>query len=235
MATPKRSAQYESEPVLPRIVSTHPRFPAIEGVRVRPQRNPQRSHGFGGFSMFKSLKNGGAYIHCTSRPELCLAYFCEFDPDVAWFCEQAITMVYRLEGRARHYTPDVVAIKEGSLIAIEAKTAAGARDEKWTRREPYIRAAFEKLLIGFHLVTTDELYVEPRLSNVRRLLEYRLRSVPDCAENVRAYVGLHGPQRCGKLCRALAVREFDIRVIIAHGLLTADVGVSFDEQVLVSC
>lgn len=103
----------------------------------------------------------------------------------------------------REYTPDFVALtKDGRLLIIDAKAHRFARDEKWTRREPFIRAAYSKEF-GAELIVwmEDDLRAEPRLSNARTLYRHRFEPQDKSAElEVRRLLMLHGGSTIGRLC-----------------------------------
>ena len=106
----------------------------------------------------------------------------------------------------REYTPDFVALtKDGRLLIIDAKAHRFATDEKWTSREPFIRAAYTKEF-GAELIVwmEDDLRAEPRLSNARTLYRHRFERQDKSAElEVRRLLMLHGSSTIGRLCNEI--------------------------------
>lgn len=111
-------------------------------------------------------------------------------------------------GQDKHkYTPDFVALtKDGRLLIIDAKASRFASDEKWTKREPFIRAAYRKEYGADLLVWTEfDLKAEPRLSNARKLYRHRFQPADISAElSVRKELEEHGASTIGRLCDEIA-------------------------------
>lgn len=110
-------------------------------------------------------------------------------------------------GQDKHeYTPDFVALtKDGRLLIIDAKASRFANDEKWTKREPFIRDAYRKEY-GAELIVWDEftLRAEPRLSNARKLYRHRFQPTDLSAElGVRRVLADHGTSTIGRLCEEI--------------------------------
>jgi hypothetical protein len=111
-------------------------------------------------------------------------------------------------GQNKHeYTPDFVALtKDGRLLIIDAKACCFANDEKWTKREPFIRAAYREEF-GAELLVWNEfdLKAEPRLSNARKLYRHRFQPADFSAElSVRKALEEHGASTIGRLCEVIA-------------------------------
>ncbi|MBU2326090.1 MAG: hypothetical protein KJ755_01835 [Alphaproteobacteria bacterium] len=107
-------------------------------------------------------------------------------------------------GQNRHeYTPDFAALtKDDRLLIIDAKARKFATDERWTRREPYIRDTYWK---SFHaeliLWMEGDLQAEPRLSNARTRYRHRFELKDKSAElDVRRSLMLRGESTIGGLC-----------------------------------
>ncbi|MBV7259355.1 hypothetical protein [Erythrobacter crassostreae] len=111
-------------------------------------------------------------------------------------------------GQDKHeYTPDFVALtKDGCLSIIDAKASRFANDEKWTKREPFIRAAYQRDFGAEFLVWNEfDLRAEPRLSNARKLYRHRFQPADLSAElSVRKAIESHGTSTIGRLCEEIA-------------------------------
>jgi hypothetical protein len=107
-------------------------------------------------------------------------------------------------GQDKHeYTPDFVALtKDGRLLIIDAKASRFANDKKWTKREPFIRAAYREEFGAELLVWTEhELKAEPRLSNARSLYRHRFEPRDKTAElDARRSLSVLGEATIGRLC-----------------------------------
>lgn len=111
----------------------------------------------------------------------------------------------------REYTPDFVALtRDERLLVIDAKATRFAAGEKWTSREPYIRAAYRSDHNAELIVWTEqELEAEPRLSNARTM--YRHRHAPaDGSCEFAIYRELEerecGTSSIGRLCDTVSSR-----------------------------
>lgn len=110
-------------------------------------------------------------------------------------------------GQSKHqYTPDFAArTKDDRLLIIDTKASKFAADEKWTKREPFIRAAYDKEF-GAELIVWMEgdLRAEPRLSNARTLYRHRFEPQDKSAElEVRRLLMPHGGSTIGRLCQEI--------------------------------
>jgi hypothetical protein len=246
----RRRAEYEAERLLrgqrkanrlsrhgeplPRVTWRSPHFPLFPDIEERAPRGPKNAPLFGNTSIFKSHKMADRYIICTSEPELHLAYHLEFDDAVEWYVEQPFAVRYRCGDRVAWHVPDMFAMRAGRGVVIQAKTVAGAAADNWREREPHIRAALEELGFAFELLTNLDLGTQPKLRNIRRRIDDRLRPAP-AAEHVREYLAAHGPQVLWIVTEALGLTIFDLRVMVAHRLLYADINSDFDDEVILSC
>lgn len=108
----------------------------------------------------------------------------------------------------REYTPDFIALtRDERLLVIDAKASVFAANHRWSKREPYIRAAYRKDHGAELLVWTEkELKAEPRLSNARTM--YRHRFAPRDRSCEFALVGeleeRGGQSSIGELCDTLS-------------------------------
>lgn len=110
-------------------------------------------------------------------------------------------------GQDKHeYAPDFIAMtKDHRLLIIDAKASRFANEEKWTKREPFIRQAYRKKF-GAELLVWDEftLRAEPRLSNARKLYRHRFQPTDLSAElSVRRVLAARGASTIGRLCEEI--------------------------------
>lgn len=229
-ARKSRALRRNSEP-LPELLWRSPHLDALIGdAPFRRAAGPHEAPLFGNASVFKSQKMRGRYIVCSSTPELHLAYHCEFSPDVEWYVEQPFAIRYRCAGRTTTYAPDMLVCRLGRRVVMEAKTAEGALAEKWAAREPYIREALSSMDLEFEVVTSATLSVQPRLQNIRRRLEDRLRPVPICGPRVKQFLSASGPRTLAVVSALTGAAYYDLRVLIAHDFIDADLDQPLDED-----
>lgn len=106
----------------------------------------------------------------------------------------------------RSYTPDIVATDyTGRILIVEVKASYLARQEQWTTREPYIRAAFaDDHHVDFLLFTEVQICDQPSLDNSEIMLSHRPPPDDMPAEMaVRDLLALLGPESTiGEVCAA---------------------------------
>lgn len=94
-------------------------------------------------------------------------------PEVDRFLPQPPTIVYRLEGKTRHYTADTLVIIDGAPTMVEVKYEDDAVTPDNLTRWPAIRDRFADEGFTFKIVTDRFIRAEPRLSNVHYLHLFR--------------------------------------------------------------
>ena len=231
----KRRALERAHERLPALIWRSPYFPLFQDVPTKEPRSPKKAPPFGNPSMFKSQKMGGRYIVCTAQPELHLAYQCEFDDSVAAYVEQPFAIRYRCIDYVALHVPDMFVMRSGRPVVIQAKTVVGAATAEWRSREPFIRAALEELGFSYELRTSAELSVQPRLRNIRRRIDDRLRSLPDGVQRAQCHLQTTGPQPLWAVSDAIGATLVDLRIMVAHRFLCADVDAEFDEDIVLKC
>lgn len=219
---------------LPAVIWRDAAFPFLLDVPVKPRISPRKKWTRGELRNTHSRKTG-LDIVTTSKAERRLTYECEWDDDVEFFVEQPFEIRYLCAGRPAKYPPDMYRLKCGRHEIVEAKTTEGAAAKEWTEREPWIREALLKL--GFQLVVwvLETEAPEPRASNIWRQLGDRTKNPPDCVDAVCAHLRAVGPTPLRTLTRDLGVQFEPLRIMVAHGLLDADIDQPFDEDVILSC
>jgi hypothetical protein len=220
---------------LPRLLWRSPYFLGFAEVEARQPLRPRKAPICGNVSALKSHKNDGRYIVCTSTLQLHLAYLCEYDDAVDWYVEQPFSIHYRGRNGAATYTPDMFAMRAQLPVVIDAKSDQKAEDEKWRLRDPYIRTAMTALGFEFEVKTTKDLSRQPRLNNMRRRLDDRRRAVPECVQAIQEHLGQFGPQPLWAVSQATGASLFDLRVLVAHRLIDADIDAEFDDGVILAC
>jgi hypothetical protein len=160
----------------------------------------------------KSYKCLSSYAPFESSLEAIAHVLLSVDHRIKCYACQPHTLQYWMPnaegGQDKHeYTPDFVALtKDGRLLIIDAKASRFAHDERWTKREPFIRSAYRTEYGAELLVWTEfDLKAEPRLSNARKLYRHRFQPADISVElSVRKALEEHGGSTIGRLCDEIA-------------------------------
>jgi hypothetical protein len=117
-------------------------------------------------------------------------YLLDYDPDVAWFEEQPLTIAYQLDGKRLHYTPDFHLVEKGRDVLVECKPEKFVNTDENRRK---FAAAHDWCLQRdweFRIVTDSQIRAGFRLQNVKFLTRYARQGVgPDIRG--RIYALLH--------------------------------------------
>ena len=131
------------------------------------------------------------------------------DPRVTCYAVQAHQLTYFTPSDTgtyteRLYTPDfVVRLASGRTLIIEVKAEAFTKLEYWRSREPHIRAAYRRdHALDLVVVTERRIRIQPRLSNLQRMLRYGGRHLdPSAVQAVSDVLALLPPDPCiGDVC-----------------------------------
>lgn len=136
-------------------------------------RNPVTHTGRGFRAKFCSQKNR-RMIRCESLLEMSFLFLAEFAKNVIAFDEQPVTISYRLDGRARRYTPDfVLHWADGRHWYVEVKPSERLNTEENQLKFGAIAEHFTSLGDVFITATELEIKISTRQYHVRNLLRVR--------------------------------------------------------------
>jgi hypothetical protein len=142
-------------------------------------------------------------------------YLLDYDADVEWFEEQALTIEYQCEGRIRHYTPDFHLLEREEHVLIECKPECFTDKDENRHKFAAARGWCLEHRWLFRVVTEQEVRAGFRLYNVKLLTRYA-RQPMDPVIRRRIYTLLQGAQR--------PVRMNDIASVLAPGAPTTVIG-----------
>lgn len=118
---------------------------------------------------FISRKNQ-AVFRCESYLEFCYLFWLEFLPNILRYQVQPAHFYYLLEGKLRHYTPDVLLYTTAlQLIADEVKPTIFANSIENIALFTLARAMLNERGIGFKVISEDIIHQQPGLDSLKRL------------------------------------------------------------------
>lgn len=120
-----------------------------------------------------SLKNGRP-TPCESMLEGMFIRLCEISPLVRSYEVQPAFVTLHINGGTESYVPDVrVNFASGTEGWFEVKPAARLKSPRVSRRMLAAKTHFAQSGRQFHVVTDEELNIQPRASNVLELMYHR--------------------------------------------------------------
>lgn len=156
-----------------------------------PVRNV--SHGGGNvIGRFPSLKME-RMIAFESLIERDFIYLLDYDPIVAWFEEQPLTIEYHYESKILHYTPDFHLLEQGQNVLVECKPDRFVDQDANRRKFAAARDWCMQHNWQFRIVTGRQVRTGFRLQNVKLLTQYA-RQNPNPVLQGRIYSLLHDSQ-----------------------------------------
>jgi TnsA endonuclease N terminal len=185
---------------------------------------------------FPSLKMG-QIVWWESQLEQDYIFLLEFDPDVLYFKEQPLSILYELNGKGRRYTPDFLVERSNKRQLVEVKP-----EEHITKNEnlllfravtPIIRREGYEFLVA----SDRQIRVQPRLRNIKLLTKYARTPVAPqhqiyCQECLRQKKEVN----LVEIVQFFAVRGESTQVVyslIYRGLLTIDLMIPIGPDSLV--
>lgn len=100
-------------------------------------------------------------------------YLLDFDSMVDSFEEQPFRIRYVLDGKTRHYTPDMLVLtKDGRRLVVEVKPKSKVSTPKNDLLFRIVTALCEAEDHKFVVVTVEMIRQQPRLNNVKALWKY---------------------------------------------------------------
>lgn len=140
------------------------------------------NHGHNIIGRFPSLKLG-RMVDFESLIERDYIYLLDFDPAVASFTEQPLTIGYEHEGQSLHYTPDFHVVKNDQNWLVECKPQQLVKTAKNQRKFAAGQAWCEARGWQFEVVTDEQLRRGYRLSNVRFLTQFARYPISPVVKN----------------------------------------------------
>jgi hypothetical protein len=136
-------------------------------VRKIPRRGARKN-----ISKFFSVKMNKR-LWSESIAEEDYKYLLDFDSMVESFEEQPFRIRYVLDGKTRHYTPDMLVLtKDGRRLVVEVKPKLKVSTPKNDLLFRIVGALCEAEDHQFVVVTVEMIRQQPRLNNVKALWKY---------------------------------------------------------------
>lgn len=117
-------------------------------------------------------------------------YLLELDSDVLSYSEQEVRIMYKLDGKRRHYTPDFMVIRVDKRQIVEVKPEHKASSDEYKRLFRIAKNICSRQGYDFVVVTEKIIRLQPRLDNVRLLYRYSGVSVTSEALSACREIGL---------------------------------------------
>jgi len=139
------------------------------------------------------------------------------DPSIRSYAVQSHQLLYEAPDKnwrmTKHlYTPDYTALDQhGRIIVMEVKAKGLADSERWSRLEPYIKRAYQKLGVHFIVFTERTIRAQPRLSNCALMLMYGRDPLDQAAEIVirTALSAFSKATKIENVCEVVSKRQID--------------------------
>lgn len=166
-------------------------------------------HGGNIIGRFPSLKMR-RMVSFESTLERDYAYVLDFDPEVAYFTEQPLTIEYNCAGRTLHYTPDFEVAHSGQRHRlVECKPQHLIHTEDNQRKFTAAQAWCAERGWQFAVVTDAQLRAGCRLQNIK-FLTYHARFAFSPQSKAHVYAALasdRGVMTVGDVAHAVAVQD----------------------------
>jgi len=104
-------------------------------------------------------------------------YLLDADPTVQKFYEQPARFTYVLDGQVHHHYPDIYIETANGCFFREVKSDKEVAEANIITRTQYLQLILRDQGLGYSILTESEIHLEPRLSNVKRVLRYGRGSI----------------------------------------------------------
>jgi hypothetical protein len=159
-------------------------------VRLRTHGRRKRMVG-----RYASVKSGRALPY-ESRNELHDQWRAEVCSEVLESAAQPHTLVFRMDGVERRYTPDRAdKLAGGGVRIVEVKGALGDESPDYWRKLAYARDFYEGLRWSFHVVDSAAIQAQPQFDAIELIQRYR-RTLVSAAEVTRVREHLESRPSC---------------------------------------
>lgn len=175
-------------------------------------------------------------IHCEGLLELDAALLFEASPKVHQFREQPDHIAYADGDRIRRYTPDFeLLLESGETVWIEVKPTRSMLDKKVHHKLSMVAAHMERQGKPFVILTEEDLRLEPRQSNIKKVINRARRSAVNVSH---ALIAL---RRCAEqlpapMCRTeVLLSKFNLEPygLLLAGVLTCDLSAPLSSDTLI--
>jgi len=160
-------------------------------------------------------------IRCESLLEFDALFLMEFARGILSFEEQPVSITYRLNGRARRYTPDFgIHWADGRRSFVEIKPAQKLAEPEVTEKFWEVERFFESCGDQFFILSDQQIRRPIRLEQIRRLLNHLVPN-PVPAHQLRQMLPATGDVSIAAMC-ASGIDRQTVTQLLANRTLTCD-------------
>jgi hypothetical protein len=174
---------------------------------------------------FPSLKMG-RIVWYESLLERDYMYLLEIDSDVISYREQPGRIYYTLDGRRRHYTPDLLVERRREKQVVEVKPKKKAEAEEYRRLFRIATEICRREGYEFRVATDEMIRLQPRLNGAKLLYKYARTPIPPQHQiGCHEFFTVRQEAPLGEVTRIFASRGIGQQVIYAlifRGVLSVD-------------
>ncbi|HEV2859472.1 MAG TPA: TnsA endonuclease N-terminal domain-containing protein [Pyrinomonadaceae bacterium] len=174
---------------------------------------------------FPSLKMG-RIVWYESLLERDYMYLLEIDSDVISYREQPGRIYYTLDGRRRHYTPDLLVERGREKQLVEVKPKKKAEEEEYRRLFRIAGETCRRDGYEFRVATDEMIRLQPRLNGAKLLYKYaKTPLLPQHQIVCHEFFTVQREVPLGEVTRFFASRGIGRQVVYAlifRGVLSVD-------------
>jgi hypothetical protein len=191
-------------------------------VLARKISNTGTRNLIGKFPSFKM----GRIVWYESLLERDYMYLLEIDSDVISYREQPGRIYYTLDGKRRHYTPDILVERRREKQLVEVKPKKKAEAEEYRRLFRIATETCRREGYEFRVATDEMIRLQPRLNGAKLLYKYaRTPLLPQHQIVCHELFTVRREATLGEVARFFASRGIGRQVVYAlifRGVLSVD-------------
>lgn len=170
-------------------------------------------------------QKAGRMMQCESSHERNAMLLLDACPSVANLSEQPCVISYILDGQQHRHYPDLLVQGFGWKELWEIKTQEDARSFDISRRTSFLKKYLPSYGYGYRMVLAEDLSLNPRLENVKKLLRLGRVDIPlEAREKIRLLFKAHSYLSWGFfVSNSTDVSINYISRLILDGLLAIDI------------
>lgn len=181
-------------------------------------------------------KKAGRMMQCESSHERNAMLLLDACPAVANLSEQPCAINYILDGQQRRHYPDLLVQGFGWKELWEVKTQKDSCASDISRRTSFLKKYLPSHGYGYRMVLAEDLSLNPRLENVKKLLRLGRVDIPlEAREEIRLLFKAHSSLPWGFFVNNLTDVSINyISRLILDGLLAIDIHQPISAETLVT-
>lgn len=174
---------------------------------------------------FPSRKNG-RMVHYEGLLEGDAVFLFETSPNIVCYREQPRTILYPDGNKLRRYTPDFeLTLTTGETLLVEVKHVDSLKDPELIHKLACIDTYLTRSGQQFHVLTSDAIRLEPRLSNCKEIRSGLPRIWPQyqALQNLCWRLKPYFPLPYQDAKKLLDSHQYALSSLIVAGLITLDI------------